>query len=145
MDFLTNISLDGFKVVQGQCFERQAEIAMTIRKTNISFSIPAHKALNDCEMIQILVNAPKRNIVVMPTNSNDPNAIRWRKHEKNKSVSWIFCSMFCNQIFRDWGWNEDLRYKAKGRIVTSDSKVMLLFDFNNAESYRKQEREKKNA
>ena len=39
-------------------------------------------------------------------------------------------------------WNNDLGYRAIGRIVSSDKKVMLLFDFNNAENWKFKEKAK---
>ena len=35
-----------------------------------------------------------------------------------------------------WKWKEDHVYRAVGRIVTADKKVMLLFDFSKAENWK---------
>ena len=40
------------------------------------------------------------------------------------------------QLYEVWGLDSAFIYVAAGKIVTADKKVLLLFDFSNAESWR---------
>ena len=41
-----------------------------------------------------------------------------------------------HQIFDMWGLDKELHYRANGKLVTADRKIMLLFDFNRPEAWR---------
>lgn len=43
-----------------------------------------------------------------------------------------------------WGWEKNYVYRAIGRIVAADNKVMLLFDFREPESWPWKEKSKAN-
>jgi len=43
-----------------------------------------------------------------------------------------------HQLFDLWGLKKDLRYRASGKLVVADQKVMLMFDFGNCEIWRGQ-------
>lgn len=134
---IDEINLDGFQVVQRQLFGRVLEPTMTIRASNISFSVAAYRALNNCEAVQLRVHWDQRRIVACPTSSTEPNALTWIKDlSKPKSKS-IECSNFTKTIFEMWNWNKALRYCATGRLVRSEQKLMLLFDWNRPITYEK--------
>ena len=40
-----------------------------------------------------------------------------------------------SRIYEMWGWDPDFTYRAPGRLVTVDSKVMLLYDFSSPEQW----------
>lgn len=142
MNFLQEVRLDGFEVVQGQLFTRQTGPAMTIRRNNISFNISAYDTLNRCESVQILVNLQRKCIVIKPSNSSDPNSIKWIKPGKTPSGTWIECTPFCKHLIQAWGWDPEKRYRTIGHPVASDNKLMLFFDWSKPEIY---EKAKKNA
>ena len=43
---------------------------------------------------------------------------------------------FGDQVYESWGLDADYNYRAVGRLVTAKQKVMMLFDFNNAEQWQ---------
>ena len=43
---------------------------------------------------------------------------------------------FGDQIYKSWGLDSDYNYRAVGRLVTANQKVMMLFDFNKAEQWK---------
>lgn len=51
------------------------------------------------------------------------------------------CIRFTSQLYAKWGWDSESVYRAKGRIVTAEKKIMLLFDFTDAESWKKKVKE----
>ena len=128
-----DISMDGFQVVRGRYFSRQLEPALTLWRRAVSFNVPAYTALNNCESIQLLVHPDAKRIVIKPSISKDQDAINWIKDPSNPKSTKLECSMFTKQLFETWGWDETLRYRAIGKLVKFDRKLMLLFDFSHPE------------
>ena len=131
---LPDISLEGFQVVRSQYFSRMLEPAMTIWSTSIAFNTISFAALNNCDMVQILVHEKDKSIIVRPVNSKDPDAVNWKKN--NTKYSRLECSAFAKQLFEMWGLDANNRYRTMGKVVQCDKKVMLYFNFKNAESWK---------
>lgn len=145
---IAQIDLEGFQVVKGEYFltvpSRMTTPTMTIKNGKISFSKRAITDMNSCERIRMEVNPDKRSIIIIPVTAKDMDAIRWTKNIKEPLPRVLTCSEFTSQIFELWGWDEKFDYRAVGRVVTVDNKVMMLFDFNDPEKWRHKERGKKN-
>ena len=144
---IQEISRDGFQVVSGDMFRRAFRVSAptaTIWPNRISFSKAALVALNKCERVRFEVNASKRCMLVVPVTEKDKDNVRWTKNSKDPAVRMIECVAFTSQLYESWHWENELAYRATGRIVSSDKKVMLLFDFSDAESWKYKEKEKAN-
>lgn len=137
MDFesdIKSISLDGFQLVKSKYFSRMSEPVMSLFPTAISFSVAAHEALNRCESIEILVNEDKKSILVKPSmSSKDSEAVKWQRGKEKPKYSRIECSIFTKKLFSVWKLDNKYSYKTMGKIVQCDKKVMILFDFSEAE------------
>ena len=133
-DSIREISLEGYQVVRGKYFTRKYEPSMTLFASAISFNGAAFESLNNCDSVQFLVNEQNKSIIVKPIISKGPDAINWNKN-KNKSVR-IECTSFTKQLYEVWQLKTDCRYKSTGILVQSDKKVMLLFNFQKAETWR---------
>lgn len=133
------ISLDGFQVVGGDLFARaprNQETACTLWPEAIGFSKSVIVALNMCEGIRIEVNNEKKRLLIIPVTSHDPDFVKWvNPSAKSPSAKRIVCERFTSQLYQNWGWNRNYRYKANGRLVACNGKVMMLFDFNCAEKW----------
>ena len=132
---ISDVSLDGFQVVNSLYFSRVLEPTMTLFKTAISFSLSSLNALQGCESVHILVNEAAKTMLIRPCSTKDPNAVVWNKNCKKHSANRIECTAFARQIYESWGLNPDVRYKAPGKLVQAEKKVMLLFDFNHCEAW----------
>lgn len=139
---LKEISLDGFQVVSGEMFKhlpRKSDATCTVWPSSMAFSKQAIVLLGNCEHIRIQVNARTKGLLVVPVSSNDRDSIRWIKSVKSPAARKIECAKFAQQLYETWGWNPDQVYRAVGRLVTADNKVMLLYDFSEPESWKKPE------
>ncbi|MCL1857723.1 MAG: hypothetical protein FWF92_00620 [Oscillospiraceae bacterium] len=125
-----DISLDGFQIVKGNYFNRQIEPYMSFRDTSVSFNIAAYKALNCVATVQIMVNQTTRKILIRPINSDDVNSITWLKNLENPNCKPIECAPFTRPLYEMWKWKPKTRYRAYGKLVKNDKKLMLLFDFS---------------
>lgn len=146
-DEIQEISKEGFQVVSGEMFRRVLRLGQpttTIWPNSISFSKASLQALNMCERIRIEVNSEKRCILIVPVTEKDKDNVRWLKPGKEPSARKIECVAFTSQLYKSWDWKKDLAYRATGRIVTAEKKVLLLFDFSTPESWKFKEKEKAN-
>ncbi|MBQ4448356.1 MAG: hypothetical protein II897_08710 [Clostridia bacterium] len=46
----------------------------------------------------------------------------------------VHCPKLIEQLFEMWEWDPNYVYRAIGKLVTSNNKVMLYFDFSNPEA-----------
>ena len=95
-------------------------------------------ALNNCEFVRIEVNPKTKCLIVLPVSSSDKNSIRWIKGTKEFSIRNMESKRFGDQVYQAWGLDKEYNYRAVGRLVTANQKVMMLFDFSNAESWKTQ-------
>ena len=68
--------------------------------------------------------------------SNSVNAINWKKSKNVSKYCKLSCATFCKQLFEEWNLDTTARYKAMGRMVQVDKRVMMLFEFGNAEKWK---------
>ncbi len=135
---IREISMDGFQIVSGDMFRALTRVnlpAITLWYNSISFSKAAVVALNNCERVRIEVNPKTRCILLIPVTAKDKDAVRWAKTGQEITPRKIDCVAFTSQLYESWGWEKDRVYRATGRIVSADKKVMLFFDFNEPENW----------
>ena len=96
----------------------------------------ALQTLNNCERIRIEINPKTKGMLLFPVTEQDKDGIRWTKGVKDPVARKIECKAFATQLYEAWGLDSACIYVAAGKIVTADKKVLLLFDFSNAESWR---------
>ena len=136
---LEEMSLDGFQIVKADMFAhmpRKGDATCTIWPTKLSFSKLALEGLNNCEFIRIEVNPTSKCLIVIPVTSSDNNCIRWIKGQKTQALRNMESKQFGTEIYRSWGLDPAYNYRAVGRLVSCNKKVMMLFDFNNAEVWK---------
>ena len=73
--------------------------------------------------------------LLIPVSAKDKDSIRWMLSGKEPHGRKLECRAFAEKLFQMWGWSADRVYKSTGRIVVSDQKVMLFFDFNSPDSW----------
>ena len=142
MDTINEISIDGFKVVSADYFTsitKPSSPTLTVWDGRIGFTKQDILMLNSCDSILIQVHSEEKKILVVPTKSIDKDAIKWIKKNEPLEARKITCQKLTDKIYDIWGWDKDYIYRALGKLVTSNNKVMLLFDFENAEKWKRPE------
>lgn len=135
---LNEITLDGFQIVSGVMFAhipRKSDPTCTLWPTSISFNRRTAGLINNCEHIQLRVNAQEKKLLIIPVSSKDKDGIRWIKSLKEPTVRKIECNQFASQLYEVWGLDPKLNYRATGKLCTADNKVLVLFDFGNPEAW----------
>ena len=139
-DYFPEINIDGFQVVKGDMFQvsyRRQAITLSIWSDEISFSKAAIDALHGCERVRIEINPSTRNILIIPVTEQDKDNVRWAKTSSDGiKPRKINCARFSKLLYKTWGWDLEMAYKAEGKVVTYNQKVLLLFDFSKAEYWK---------
>ena len=132
---LTDISLEGYQLVRATYFEKYVEPIMTLWHTSIAFGLGCYTTLGNCEFVQIMLNDEERSILVRPTNSKENEALSWRRSSKEMKYHKMDCAMFTRKLYERWKLDPAYHYRATGRLVQCDKKLMILFDFKEAIVY----------
>ena len=130
---MADVNMEGFQLIRGQYFSRQADPIMTLWKSAVGFNKPTYTALNNCEAVQIFVHPTEHKIIIKPSPSKEPDSINWSKDALTPRNSRLECSLFTRRLFRQWELDEKFRYRTNGKLVRSNRSVMLLFDFTEPE------------
>ncbi len=140
MESFNEISMDGFKVVSGEyvtTVPKPTAPVLTISDGRLSFTKRDVLILNTPEHVLIRVNGEEQKILIVPTKSTDKDAVKWVAKMDPVEARKITCYKLTDQLFDMWGWDKSCYYRAIGRLVIANDKVMLLFDFSNPEVRRK--------
>ena len=142
MESINEISMDGFQVVSGDFFtyiSKTTAPTLTIWDGSISFSKKNLLLLNKCENILMQINAGEKKIIIIPAKSLDKDAIRWIKRVDPLEARRISCQRLTDKLYDMWNWDKDYIFRSSGRLVTSNNKVLLYFDFQTPESWKRPE------
>ncbi len=131
---INEIDLDGYQIVRSQYFQKQSEPVITLFQTALAFGQGTFQALNNCEAIQVLLNHRGRSIVIRPVSSNTPDAVMWKKRAEPKYTK-IECPQLTRNIYERWGLDKKCHYRAFGKTVQADKKILILFDFTDPVVY----------
>lgn len=136
---IEEVNLDGFQIVRSEMFlhsPRKGDATCTVWPTKISFSKLALTSLNSCEYVRIEINPSTKCLLVVPVTSKDKDSIRWIKGQKEFTVRNMESKQFGDILYSTWGLNPQCNYRAAGRLISSKGKVMLLFNFTDAEMWK---------
>ena len=142
MEQYNEISMDGFKVVSSDFFctvSRVSAPTITVWDGSIGFSKQDLLLLNSCENVLMQINAENKKILVVPTSSKDKDALKWVKKTNPLEAKKFSCPKLTDNLYDAWNWDKDYIYRATGRLVTVQNKVMLYFDFSEPEKWKKPE------
>lgn len=134
--YIDTIDLDGFKSIGSQMFSTNVTTPyLTIMKDGITFNDASFAKLENCEYIRIMLNAPKKRIVVIPTTEKDIEAISWKSGSKKNSYKKLMCPGFTSILRSAWNLRPDLRYRMPGRLVNDQNRPMILYELEGAKVF----------
>ena len=136
---IEEVTLDGFQIVSSDMFTqlpRKSDPTCSIWPSQLAFNKLTISSLNNCEYVRIEVNPKTKCLVVIPVTSSDKDGIRWINGKKDLFARNMKSKRFGELIYNTWGLDPNYNYRAVGRLVTVNKKVMMLFDFNDAELWK---------
>lgn len=137
---IEELSMEGFQIVKAEMFAhlpRKGDATCTIGPSKLAFSKLVLSMLNNCEYVRIEVNPLSRRLLVVPVTSSDKNSIRWIKGQKEFTIRNMESKAFGDILYRQWKLDSTMNYRAIGRLVSANQKVMMLFDFSEPEMWKK--------
>lgn len=139
-DVKKRLDLTGYEVVRAQYFSTMQNPAMTISNGRLRFNTACLKKFENVEYVELLLNSVERCIAIRPCNKNNPNAIRWgRLKEGRWCASTLGCRGLAKTLFDIMEWDEDLRYRFRGRFLEQGDNKMMLFAFDEPEMIKVEE------
>ena len=135
---IPEISMEGFQVVSGDLFSNYGHTkapTCSLWPTSIGFGQVAINTLNGCERIRIEINPSTKCLLAIPVTDKDKDFVRWTSGGKEPKARKIDCKYFTAELYKKWGLNPSMNYRASGVLVSFNQQVMLMFDFNKAESW----------
>ena len=136
---IEELNIEGFQIVRADMFAhmpRKSDSTCSLWPTKISFSKLCLEQLNNCEFIRIEVNPKTKYLLLVPVTSQDKDSIRWVKGAKMQYIRNLESKAFGAMIYKTWKLDIGFNYRAQGSLVSANKKIMMLFDFTNAEMWR---------
>lgn len=136
MNMIEELNMDGFQIVNSEMFNHASSrynVTCSIWPSKISFSRMTLEKLNFCDYVKIQVHPENKCLIVAPVTSSDKQSIRWTREGNEKEFRNMESKMFGEYLYRIWKLNPKSNYRTMGRLVSSNKKVMMLFDFSRAE------------
>ena len=140
---LEEVNMDGFEVVHSNMFlsfPKKTQPICSLWPDKLSFNSMTLKTLHGCEYIRLEVSARQRSILITPVNSSDKDCIRWVRGDRQLVLRELYSKTFAENLYHMFHLDSQQNYRARGRLVSSGSKVMLLFDFKEAEVWRSRDK-----
>ena len=127
---------DGYQVVRGEYFAHTLEPCVTFADCKISFNKACVRKLPGVEYVQVLVNRRDRKLVIRPSSDDMKDSFTWlRASGKPRTIT---CRLFYAMLVDMMGWNPNYRYKLIGKLVHSQTELILVFDLNATEIFRRE-------
>lgn len=134
------LNLDGYEIVRAQYFSTLRNPAMTIANGKLRFNTACLKKFEDVEYVELLLNSVNRCVAIRPCEKTNPNAIRWGRLKDGKwCVSPVCCRGLAKTLFDIMEWEEDLRYRFRGRFIENGDEKLMLFELDEPEMIKSEE------
>ena len=129
-----DFDLRGYEIARAQFFDTSRRINMTISIDRIKFSTECIRKLTKCNLIELLINPGKHQIVVRPSSKDSRNSLQWSRAHKNLYVPrQINGAAFLPTLYELFGWKLSCKYRITGLYKQKGGSGILLFDTHEVE------------
>lgn len=132
----TDFSYDGYQVVRGEFFAHTFEPSITFSDGRIYVNMACLNRMPKVEYIQILINQQMKKLVVRPCREDEKDSFRWCSNTSKRRPKQITCRIFYAKLAEMMQWNPTYRYKLLGKLVTTNSELLYIFDLTATEIYQ---------
>ncbi len=112
--------------------QRQRTVEFTIKTVSFN-AMCVFNEPNDSSYICLLINPSKKEMLVMPTERDARNSIRW-KNEDGEPIK-ISAASLCAQLYTLMSWNRKYKYRVCGSVVATQGVKMLRFMLDTSTAY----------
>lgn len=134
-------SYDGYQVVRGEFFAHTFEPSITFSDSRVYVNTACLNRMPTVEYIQILINQQTKKLVVRPCGEDEKDSFRWCSNTGKRRPKQITCRVFYAKLAEMMNWNPIYRYKLLGKLITTNSEQLYIFDLTATEVYQRIQQE----
>lgn len=130
---LQHESLDGYELPPRTQFSMLKKPALTMKHGRMKFNMACIHLFEGVQYILPIINRQKKRIAVVTCQEEESDSVEWARLKQGAWVNKDITSIeVLEKIFAFMGWDRLCRYKAMGRVATSDSGLILVFELEEA-------------
>lgn len=130
---LEHESLDGYELPPRTQFSMLKKPAVTIKYGLLKFNMACVHLFEGVQYILPIINRTRKRIAVVTCTEEESASVQWARQKAGTWINRDISSVeVVEKIFGFMGWDRQCRYKALGRVATSDSGLILVFDLTEA-------------
>lgn len=130
-------SYNGYQVVRGEFFAHTFEPSITFSNSRVYVNTACLNRMPTVEYIQILINQQTKKLVVRPSREDEKDSFRWCSNTEKRRPKQITCRIFYAKLAEMMQWNPMYRYKLLGKLITTNSEKLYIFDLTATEVYQR--------
>lgn len=132
-----SFNYDGYQVVRGEFFAHTYEPSITFSDSKVYVNTACLNRMPTEEYIQILINQQTKKLVVRPCSEDEKDSFRWCSNTDKRRPKQIICRIFYAKLAEMMQWNPTYRYKLLGKLITTNSEQLYIFDLTATEVYQR--------
>lgn len=132
-----DFNYDGYQVVRGEFFAHTFEPSITFNDSRVYVNTACLNRMPTVEYIQILINQQTKKLVVRPCEEDEKDSFRWCSNTGKRRPKQITCRIFYAKLAEMMQWNPRYRYKLLGKLITTNSEQLYIFDLTATEVYQR--------
>ena len=130
---LEHENLEGYELPPRSQFSMLKKPALTIKYGRLKFNMACIHLFEGVQYILPIINRSKKRIAVVTCTEEDSASVQWARQKEGIWINKEIPSVeVVEKIFAFMGWDRLCRYKALGRVATSDSGLILVFYLSEA-------------
>lgn len=136
MENNNTIDLSKYKVARSQYFSHSFEPTITLEKNYLKLNSACMKRFPENDYVLILCSDDEKTLAVIPCREDEPDALRWCSTAKRVPRE-MKCPIVFAHIMLLMNWNPNYKYKLLGKLLTTETLQVLVFDLRFPEIYIK--------
>jgi hypothetical protein len=125
------------EVAHGEFFSGASEPTITFRKPKIKLNMVCLKEMTAVDNVLFVVYPREKKLANEPCGPDVRVAIRWSSlNPVKRQPKVITCLEFYRRISELMRWEDDCRYKVRGKVTSDSSGKKIIFDLNAALIFR---------
>ncbi len=132
-----SFNFDGYQVVRGEFFAHTFEPSITFSDSKVYVNTACLNRMPTVEYIQILINQQAKKLVVRPCSEDEKDSFRWCSNTDKRRPKQITCRIFYAKLIEMMQRNPIYRYKLLGKLITTNSEQLYVFDLTATEVYQR--------
>lgn len=128
--------LRGYEIARVQFFQTWGDMNVTFSHSDVLFSKPCIRKLNNQTNIELLFDPIHHLFAVRPTTNENRHGVVWAKvYPHSCTVKAIAGSAFMPTVYEILGWKAENKYRIRGVRRQKGDETVLLFDMHDTEVY----------